>query len=49
MDASPGKTGEISIDSGFRAIMFTDLKDSTLMTTYMETPRLSICFMSTMR
>jgi class 3 adenylate cyclase len=33
MDASPGKTGEISIDSGFRAIMFTDLKDSTLMTT----------------
>ena len=33
LDASPGKTGEISIDSGFRAIMFTDLKDSTLMTT----------------
>jgi class 3 adenylate cyclase len=33
MDASPGTTGEISIDSGFRAIMFTDLKDSTLMTT----------------
>lgn len=33
MDASPGKTGEISIDPGFRAIMFTDLKDSTLMTT----------------
>ncbi len=25
--------GEISIDTGFRAIMFTDLKDSTLMTT----------------
>ena len=33
MAGSPGKTGEISIDSGFRAIMFTDLKDSTLMTT----------------
>jgi len=33
MDGSPGKTGEIAIDSGFRAIMFTDLKDSTLMTT----------------
>jgi class 3 adenylate cyclase len=33
MDASPGNTGEISIDPGFRAIMFTDLKDSTLMTT----------------
>jgi class 3 adenylate cyclase len=33
MDASPGKTGEISVDPGFRAIMFTDLKDSTLMTT----------------
>jgi class 3 adenylate cyclase len=27
------KTGEIPIDAGFRAIMFTDLKDSTLMTT----------------
>lgn len=26
-------TGEIPIDSAFRAIMFTDLKDSTLMTT----------------
>jgi len=26
-------SGEISIDSAFRAIMFTDLKDSTLMTT----------------
>lgn len=26
-------SGEIPIDSGFRAIMFTDLKDSTLMTT----------------
>ena len=33
MDASPGKTAQISIDPGFRAIMFTDLKDSTLMTT----------------
>jgi class 3 adenylate cyclase len=33
MDASPGNTGEISIDPGFRAIMFTDLKDSTMMTT----------------
>ena len=26
MAGPPGKTGEISIDSGFRAIMFTDLK-----------------------
>jgi class 3 adenylate cyclase len=33
MDTSPGKPGNISIDPGFRAIMFTDLKDSTLMTT----------------
>jgi class 3 adenylate cyclase len=33
IDTSPGKTGEIPIDPGFRAIMFTDLKDSTLMTT----------------
>ncbi len=33
MDGSPGKTGEISIDSGFLAIMFTNLKDSTRMTT----------------
>jgi len=32
-DSSPAKAGEISIDPGFRAIMFTDLKDSTLMTT----------------
>ena len=32
-DASPEKAEEISIDPGFRAIMFTDLKDSTLMTT----------------
>ena len=30
---SPGKEVEIPIDPGFRAIMFTDLKDSTLMTT----------------
>ena len=31
---SPGKTEQSSsMDSGFRAIMFTDLKDSTLMTT----------------
>src|SRR5262245_45845675 len=33
MDTSPEKAGETSIDPGFRAIMFTDLKDSTLMTT----------------
>jgi class 3 adenylate cyclase len=33
VDPSPEKTGEIPIDPGFRAIMFTDLKDSTLMTT----------------
>lgn len=31
--ASPAEGAEISIDSGFRAIMFTDLKDSTRMTT----------------
>lgn len=30
---SPITSKQISIDSGFRAIMFTDLKDSTLMTT----------------
>ena len=30
---SPGNSGGTPIDSGFRAIMFTDLKDSTLMTT----------------
>jgi len=30
---SPEKSAEIPIDPGFRAIMFTDLKDSTLMTT----------------
>jgi class 3 adenylate cyclase len=33
MDTSAGKAGAISIDPGFRAVMFTDLKDSTLMTT----------------
>ena len=33
MDTSSRKTAEIPIDPGFRAIMFTDLKDSTLMTT----------------
>jgi class 3 adenylate cyclase len=33
MDTSAGKAEAISIDPGFRAIMFTDLKDSTLMTT----------------
>ncbi|HET7392989.1 MAG TPA: nickel-binding protein [Candidatus Binatia bacterium] len=33
LPASPEKSEEIPIDSGFRAIMFTDLKDSTLMTT----------------
>jgi class 3 adenylate cyclase len=30
---TPEQSAEISIDPGFRAIMFTDLKDSTLMTT----------------
>jgi class 3 adenylate cyclase len=33
VEMSPGKIEEIPIDAGFRAIMFTDLKDSTLMTT----------------
>ena len=33
VEPSPGQAGEIPIDAGFRAIMFTDLKDSTLMTT----------------
>jgi class 3 adenylate cyclase len=33
VDPSQGKTAEIPIDPGFRAIMFTDLKDSTRMTT----------------
>lgn len=32
IDTSSGKSGEVPIDSGFRTIMFTDLKDSTLMT-----------------
>src|SRR5262245_56647275 len=30
---APGKSEAVPIDPGFRAIMFTDLKDSTLMTT----------------
>lgn len=30
---SPDQAGEIPIDAAYRAIMFTDLKDSTLMTT----------------
>ncbi|HXV83297.1 MAG TPA: nickel-binding protein [Candidatus Binatia bacterium] len=33
VEKSSGKAAEIPIDPGFRAIMFTDLKDSTLMTT----------------
>lgn len=33
VDISPRKAGEVPIDAAFRAIMFTDLKDSTLMTT----------------
>jgi class 3 adenylate cyclase len=33
VDTSPGKGTEFLIDPAFRAIMFTDLKDSTLMTT----------------
>jgi class 3 adenylate cyclase len=32
-DSSPGTSAELLIDPAFRAIMFTDLKDSTLMTT----------------
>jgi class 3 adenylate cyclase len=32
-ETSPEKSAEIAIDPGFRAIMFTDLKDSTQMTT----------------
>lgn len=32
-DQSPGSSAGGSTDAGFRAIMFTDLKDSTLMTT----------------
>lgn len=30
---APGQAGEIPVDAAYRAIMFTDLKDSTLMTT----------------
>jgi len=33
VDTSPGKAVELLINAPFRAIMFTDLKDSTLMTT----------------
>jgi class 3 adenylate cyclase len=33
VEPSSGTSGEVPIDSGFRTIMFTDLKDSTLMTT----------------
>jgi class 3 adenylate cyclase len=33
IDTSSERAGETPIDPGFRAIMFTDLKDSTLMTT----------------
>jgi class 3 adenylate cyclase len=33
VDSSPGKAGGLLIDAAFRAIMFTDLKDSTRMTT----------------
>jgi class 3 adenylate cyclase len=33
VDSSPGTRAELLIDPAFRAIMFTDLKDSTLMTT----------------
>jgi len=33
VDTLIGKAGEIPIETGFRAIMFTDLKNSTLMTT----------------
>ena len=33
LDTSPGKETELPIDAAFLAIMFTDLKDSTLMTT----------------
>lgn len=32
VDISPGQAGKNPIDAAFRAIMFTDLKDSTLMT-----------------
>jgi len=33
IDPSAAKSADISMDTGFRVIMFTDLKDSTLMTT----------------
>ena len=33
IDPSVAKSADIAMDAGFRAIMFTDLKDSTLMTT----------------
>lgn len=33
LDPSDAKSAGIAMDAGFRAIMFTDLKDSTLMTT----------------
>jgi len=33
LDSSQKKPDEVPVDSGFRAIMFTDLKDSTRMTT----------------
>ena len=33
LDYSPKKPDEVPVDPGFRAIMFTDLKDSTRMTT----------------
>lgn len=33
VNSSSGKAPEVPIDPGFRALMFTDLKDSTLMTT----------------
>jgi class 3 adenylate cyclase len=33
IDPSVAKSAEIAMDAGFRVIMFTDLKDSTLMTT----------------
>jgi class 3 adenylate cyclase len=33
LDPSAAKSAGIAMDAGFRAIMFTDLKDSTLMTT----------------
>ena len=35
-DTLPEKIGQIPIDPGFRAIMFTDLKDSTLMSDFAD-------------